>query len=87
MDAISKEQIKEDFMKIIEKLAAMNSEDLTMDHRFVEDLGFDSLKSMEALSRITELYDLEPDLEEILELHTIGEVVDYLTNTMYNEVV
>ena len=78
MSELTKENIKHEFLKIVSKLSAIPLEDLTMEKRFVDDLGFDSLKSMEAISRISDKYDLVPELDEIMELQTIGEVVEYL---------
>ena len=80
MGSLTAEQIKNDFLKIIGKLAGKNPEELKDDDRFREDLGFDSLKSMEAISRITELYDFDPELDEIMELQTVKDVVEYLKN-------
>lgn len=78
MAGFTKEQIEKDFLKIIARLADTAPEKLKMSDRFVDDLGFDSLKSLEAISRITEKYDFVPDLDEIMNLQTIGEVIDYL---------
>ena len=78
MSGFSKEQIQADIYKIISKLAGLTPDKLNTTDRFREDLGFDSLKSMEALSRITEFYDIDPDPHEILELQTLGDITDYL---------
>ena len=75
---ITAEQIRKDFLAIIAKLSGKRPEQLKDQDRFREDLGFDSLKSMEAISRITETYDFDPDLDEIMELQTIIEVIKYL---------
>jgi len=78
MGKIAIDNIKNDFLKIVSKLSGMALDQLHDGMRFKEDLGFDSLKSVEAISRITELYDFMPDLEEIMGLGTIGEVVEYI---------
>ena len=76
--SISKDQIQTDVIKVIAKLAGLPVEEVTIEKHIRDDLGFDSLKSMEAFSRITEKYDIEPDLDEIADLFTIEQIVDYL---------
>lgn len=76
--AISKEQIQQDLIEIIAKLAGVTPSEITPDKNLRDDLGFDSLKSMEAFSRITDRYDIEPDLDEIVELETVEQIIDYL---------
>jgi acyl carrier protein len=78
MMGTSAEQIRKEFLAIVAKLSGKKPGDLKDGDRFRDDLGFDSLKSMEAISRITEIYDFVPDLDEIMDLQTVGEVIEYL---------
>lgn len=82
MSSITPDQIRKEFLGIIARLAGKTADSLGDGNRFREDLGFDSLKSMEAISRITETYDFEPDLDEVMELQTIGEVIGYLVKKL-----
>lgn len=82
MSSITPDQIRKEFLGIIARLAGKTADRLADGDRFREDLGFDSLKSMEAISRITETYDFEPDLDEVMDLQTIGEVVSYLVKKL-----
>jgi acyl carrier protein len=43
--------------------------------RLREDLGLDSVQNMEFLSRVTERFEIDPEMEQVMRLRTIGEVV------------
>jgi acyl carrier protein len=75
---LTAEQVRNEFLTIIAKLAGKKPADLKDSDRFREDLGFDSLKSLEAISRISEIYDFIPDLDEIMDIQNIGDVIKYL---------
>jgi len=79
---VSKDQIQKDLYGIVARLAAITPDRIKPEQRFKEDFGFDSLKSMEALARITDLYNFTPDLNEIMSLQTVGEVIDYLAEKL-----
>ena len=78
MIKISKEKFKKDLLDIIAKLGGTTPDKIKDSDRLKEDLGFDSLKKMEALSRITEQYEIDPELEEITELSTIEDILNYM---------
>jgi acyl carrier protein len=82
MGNLTAEQIRKDFTAIVAKLSGTKADRINDTDRFREDLGFDSLKSMEAISRITELYDFEPEIDEIMDLQTVVEVIEYLVKKL-----
>ena len=51
---------------------------MTMDTKIAEDLGADSLDLVDLLMSIEDEFGVEIPDEEVENLHTIGEVVDYI---------
>ncbi len=47
--------------------------------RLRDDVGLDSLHSMELLSEITEKYELDLDPEQLSDVRTVGDVVALLS--------
>ncbi|HCJ57707.1 acyl carrier protein [Lutispora sp.] len=71
------------FEKVQEKIAeqlSIDSEDITMESSFIEDLGADSLDIVELLMALEEEFDIEIPDEEAEKLVTVGDVVDYIKN-------
>ncbi|MBO5200768.1 MAG: acyl carrier protein [Clostridia bacterium] len=69
------------FEKITEILAeqlSADQESMTMDTKIAEDLGADSLDLVDLLMSIEDEFGVEIPDEEVENLHTIGEVVDYI---------
>ena len=78
MPTISPEQIRTDLLQILSKLADINPSQIKDSDRLREDLGLDSLQSMELLSRISDKYVLDIEIEDVMDLQTVGEVVNEL---------
>lgn len=78
VSTISPEQIRTDLLQILSKLADINPAQIQDSDRLREDLGLDSLQSMELLSRISDKYVLDIDIEDVMDLQTLGEVVTEL---------
>ena len=46
--------------------------------RLRDDLGLDSIHSMELLSAVTEKYEVDVDMEEVQDITTVGDVVGFI---------
>ena len=51
---------------------------LTAESSFKEDLGADSLDLFELVMALEDEYNIEIPAEELTELNTVGDVIDYL---------
>lgn len=68
------EKIKELICNYVE----VDADDITEDSKFIEDLGFNSYDFMSMLGDIEEEFGVTVDEEEILNVRTVGEAIDYL---------
>ena len=73
--------IFERLRKIIAEQFLQNEETITMDTSFVDDLGADSLDAVDIIMRLEDEFGIsEVDEETVLQMHTVGDVVRYLSN-------
>ena len=73
------------FEKVKEILAEQldaDPDEMTMDTTIAEELDADSLDVVELLMSIEDEFDVEIPDEEIENLKTIGDVVEYIQNNM-----
>ncbi len=52
------------------------------DSRFVEDLGAESIQSVELVAAFEEEFDIEMDDEEALEVKTVGKAVEFISRML-----
>ena len=50
--------------------------------RFIEDLGAESIQSVELMAAFEEEFDIELDEERSQECKTVGDAVDYITEVV-----
>ena len=62
---------------IIEQLD-VEREEITLDSKFVEDLGADSLDLMELASTLEEKYEVSIDKEELKKITKVGDVLELI---------
>ena len=56
----------------------VEADEITRESRFVEDLSFNSFDFMSMLGEIEDELDVTIDEDDVVNLHTVGEAVDYL---------
>ena len=70
------EEIKEMICEYVE----VDPDSITLESRFIEDLGFNSYDFMSMLGEIEERYEITVNEEDILGIHTIEEAIEYFEN-------
>ncbi|MCP4451870.1 MAG: acyl carrier protein [Planctomycetes bacterium] len=55
---------------------------ITTDSRFVEDLGAESIQSVELVAAFEEEFDIEMDDEEALEVKTVGKAIEFISKML-----
>ena len=66
---------------IIDKLGIDDGK-ITMDAKFIDDLGADSLDTVELIMQFEEEFSIEIPDEEAEDLLSVGQAVDYITNKL-----
>lgn len=72
----------EKIKKLLAEQLAADEETMTMKTRISEDLRADSMDVVELLMSIEDEFEVEIPDEEIENLKTIGDVVEYIQNNM-----
>ena len=72
------ENIEQRVKEIVVEQLGVNPEQVTREASFVDDLGADSLDSVELIMAVEEAIGLSIPEEEATTLTTVGAVVDYL---------
>ena len=72
--------IEERVKKIIVEQLGVNEEDVKPEASFVEDLGADSLDTVELVMALEEEFDIEIPDEEAEKITTVQSAIDYVQN-------
>jgi acyl carrier protein len=71
--------------KVIQIAAAeggVEPSQVTRDHAFVADLGFDSLDVMEMAMELEEVFEVNVPDDDLERLVTVGQVIDFVINAV-----
>ena len=68
----------EKMKEIIAEQLGVEEDEITLDTSFNEDLGADSLDLFELTMALEEEYDTEIPAEELEDIETVGDVIEYL---------
>ena len=70
----------EKMREIIAEQLNCDGETIGLDTSFKDDLGADSLDLFELVMALEDEYNVEIPAEELTDLNTVGDVIDYLKN-------
>ena len=76
-----------EFEKLQESIADVlnvETDDITMETTFVDDLGADSLDIFQIIMGIEETFDIEIDNEDAEKIMTVGDAVEQIKNATNN---
>ena len=68
----------EKMKEIIADQLGVSEDEVTLEASFKEDLDADSLDLFELVMALEEEYDVEIPSDDLAELNTVGDVIDYL---------
>ena len=68
----------EKLVNLICNYVEVKPENITPESRFMEDLGFTSFDFMSMLGELEDEFDIEVDEQEVANIRTIKEAVEYL---------
>ena len=82
MTTATRQQVSDRVLAIVAELTNTKVADIKATDRLREDLGLDSMQSMEMLSRVSEEFEVDPDMEKAMQVQTVDEVVAVLAQTI-----
>ena len=77
---MSDKSIEDRVKDIIVDQLGVNADQVNPEAKFVEDLGADSLDTVELVMAFEEEFDVEVPDEEAEKLQSVGDVITYITN-------
>ena len=73
---MTEDVLKQRIFSMMAQLSVVRVPDIRLEHRLREDLGLDSVCSMELLSMLAEELDLDVPMEEAAQVTTVAGTVD-----------
>jgi acyl carrier protein len=77
---MSEKSIEDRVKDIIVDQLGVNADQVTLAAKFIEDLGADSLDTVELVMAFEEEFEIEVPDEEAEKLQSVGDVVTYITS-------
>ena len=79
---LSEEKIREVCLKTIARELDLPLEEVKLDSNLRDDLDLTSLDAMNVIMALEDEFGQEADIEQILELQTVQQIVDYLLSLL-----
>lgn len=70
--------VRERVIKVVAETLNLEPSQINDESKFVEDLGAESMQSVELIAAFEEEFDIEMDEEGALDVKTVGKAVDFI---------
>ena len=78
MAEIQEQTLTRELKAIISEIVEIEEDKITPEARFVEDLGAESIQSVELVAAFEEEFDIEMDEEDALAVKNVGNAVEFI---------
>ncbi len=75
---MSPEELEQRIRKVVAAVLRVDAESITPEQSFTEDLGAESVQSVELVAAFEEEFDIEMDEDEALSVETVGGAIEYI---------
>jgi acyl carrier protein len=79
---MEKDEVYQRISEVVSDVLGVSISDITPEARFVEDLGAESIQSVELVAAFEEEFDIEMDEEAALQVTTVGGAVDFIADVL-----
>ena len=73
-------QIKETVYGVIQQVLGVDPVEIMEENNFSEDLGAESIQSVELMAGFEEAFSIEMDEDEAMGIQTVGGAIDFIKN-------
>ena len=71
--------VQSTIISLTAKQLGLGEDEVSLDSNFMDDLGADSLDTVELIMNIEEEFEIEIPDDEVEEMHTVKSVLNYVT--------
>ncbi len=79
---VDEKEVEEKIKEIIARIYGVDPEKITPETRFVEDLGADSMTTIELVAEIEDTFGIEVPDEDVEKNQTVGDAIAYVVEKL-----
>lgn len=79
---VDEKEVEEKIKEIVARIYGVDPEKITPETRFVEDLGADSMTTIELVAEIEDTFGIEVPDEDVEKNQTVGDAIAYVVEKL-----